>query len=631
MGKIAAALLRVSTSQQELDSQKNDIQKVGNRMGYEIPDEYFFGEKISGGKPQFIKELDEKENETGYLIAQEDSESLTKLKDTCQNPKTRGQISAIFVWEISRMSRCAALLLTHVNFFNTLKKPIYFISEKMWTLDSVTKEVVSQTAIILPNLAMYAEQEYQKIKERMQRGSRYAFENDKDRYVGGVIPYGFKVETNEKKRSYLVADEFEKAVIDDIFDKYINDGWSFAKIRDYLNNKKIPTKKNKLWINSNIARIITNKRLIGTRYRSDMEVNSTPIVDIDLYNKAQQILDDKKLIYGRKERTHNYPLKPLIKCGCCGSKLQGVVCSSKKLYFCKKCNITVNKFRADGIVWDAIKDSDTLTWYLLDKRKNKRNYQSEIDELNNLISLNSIGIEDRKTRKYNVLKLVGKGRHSFEQADSITDELDKEISAFDKEIRNYKKQIKLLEDELNAPNLSVFDLEKMIEEAGNNFDEIKKILKTLVQDINIYNPDSRYIVLEIMFYNNDFAKIPDYVKDTNSIKDTYSIRFGISTIAILDRHSKKKQYIALGSSIKYNKVNNEFLSYNNGVVESHTLESFVGSTLTKKFEYIEVDPYSASINEKKREKDRKEYLKYGKKSKEKYKAKLKELKKQSSK
>ncbi|NDV96990.1 hypothetical protein D0T84_19060 [Dysgonomonas sp. 521] len=612
MEKIAASLLRVSTTQQELDSQKDDIKKVANQYGYEIPENYFFGEKISATKPQFIKELDIDGNETGYLIAQDDSRSLQKLKEACQNPKTRDQISVIFIWEISRLSRNTALLLTHINFFNTLKKPIYFINERLWTLDSITKEEIFQTQMVLPQLAMYAEQEYHKIKERMQRGLRYAFEHNKDRYFGENIAYGFKLES-DGKNNYLVVDKVEKEVIEDIFNKYINEGWSFKKIADYLNNKKIPTKDNKLWIDSNISRIVSNKRLIGKRNRSNMTVDSTPIIDEDIYNQAQQVLEDKKLIYGRKERTHNYPLKPLIKCGCCGSKLQGVVSSSRKLYYCKECNINVNKFRADGVVWDAIKDSDTLSWYLLDKRKNKKNYQSEIDELNNLINLNNVGVEDRKIRKDNVLKLVGKGRYSFEQADSITDNLDKEIAAFDKEIRKYRKQINLLEDELNAPDLNVFELEKMIEEAGDDLDKIKNLLKTLVQNINVYNPDDRYVVLEIVFYNNHLSK------------DSESVKFGnISTFCILHRRSKSKQYIQLkGSSFKYDKTNNEFLSYNNGKIENHSIESFMGSTLTNNFEYIEVDPYSAEVNEREKERNKAEYDKYGKK----YKAKLKELKK----
>ena len=103
MKKIAAALLRVSSNQQELESQKDDIKKVANQMGYHIPDEYFYGEKISGGKPQFIKEVDDKGEETGYLITAEDRKSLQELKEVCQNPKTSSQISMIFCWEISRI------------------------------------------------------------------------------------------------------------------------------------------------------------------------------------------------------------------------------------------------------------------------------------------------------------------------------------------------------------------------------------------------------------------------------------------------------------------------------------------------------------------------------------------------
>ena len=127
--KIAAALLRVSTNEQELESQKEEIKKVAEKMGYIIPDDFYFGEKISGGRPHFIKEIDNKGVETGYIVALQDNESLQKLKEVVQNPSTNKQIEMIFIWEISRISRKKSLLFTHLEFFNVLKKPIHFISQ----------------------------------------------------------------------------------------------------------------------------------------------------------------------------------------------------------------------------------------------------------------------------------------------------------------------------------------------------------------------------------------------------------------------------------------------------------------------------------------------------------------------
>lgn len=604
MKKIAAALLRVSTTQQELESQKDDIKKEANKYGYEIPEEYFFGEQISGGKPQFIKEIDKDGNETGYLIAQEDSKSLESLKEVCQNPKTSTEISAIFVWEISRISRCTALLLTQVNFFNILKKPIYFISERLWTLDSITKEINPQAQMVLPHLAMYAEQEYQKIKERMQRGLRYAFEKDKDRYVGGQIPYGFKVIKPENgKKGYLVADEFEKSVIDDIFDKYINHGWSFKKIRDYLNSKNIPTRKGKLWVDSNIARIINNKRLIGERKRSDMTTESTPLVNIDLYNQAQEVLNDKKLIYGRRERTYNYILKPYIKCSCCNRVLQGVVCSSRKLYYCKDCNITVNKFRADAIVWNTIKDSDQLHFHLIESKFEEKDYTKQINELNEFIKLNNIQIEDLKKTRSGLISLYKKKLYTLEEVEEETIKIDKDIININKDIKDYQKQLQLIQDEINTPKINSLELDKMIQEASGDFDKIKNLFKILLKDVLIYNPSKKWIIIQIVFKNN--TKVH----------------------SILNRDSKLNNYIELsGFNFKYQPDTNDFLSFDNQnqTSETHTIESFIGSTLEKKFQFIETDPYT-NDNPKVKQKRDKEY-EMRKRAKARWKEKQKALK-----
>lgn len=193
MKKIAAALLRVSSNQQELDSQKDAIKETANKMGYTIPDEFYFGEKVSGGRPQFIKEVDNNGNETGYLIALEDSKSLSNLKEACQNPKTSKQIEMIFIWEISRLSRRKSLLFTHLAFFETLKKPIHFISPPITTLKLDTLEADKMADANISFLAMYIEEEYSKIKERTQRGKKYVFENDPHRYVGGRMVYGLSL------------------------------------------------------------------------------------------------------------------------------------------------------------------------------------------------------------------------------------------------------------------------------------------------------------------------------------------------------------------------------------------------------------------------------------------------------
>ena len=46
--KTSAILLRVSTDKQEMESQKNDLLPIVTNMGYSVPEEYIFGQKITG-------------------------------------------------------------------------------------------------------------------------------------------------------------------------------------------------------------------------------------------------------------------------------------------------------------------------------------------------------------------------------------------------------------------------------------------------------------------------------------------------------------------------------------------------------------------------------------------------------
>lgn len=338
-------------------------------MGYTIPDEFYFGEKISGGRPLFVKEIDDKGNETGYLMRVEDSQSLSNLKEACQNPKTSDKIEMIFIWEISRLSRRKSSLFTHLEFFNTLKKPIHFISHTLTTLNLFTLEVDKMADAHILFLSMYIEEEYSKIKDRTQRGKEYVFKSDPHRYVGGRMVYGYDIEYRDNK-PYIAIKEKDAEIVRFIFDKYVTERWSFTKIAEFLNSKKIPSPLGKLWEDSNVGRLLHRKNYIGERKYGKWQGKVPAIISKELFYKVEDIIKDKREIYGRRTRKFIYPLKPLIKCGICKNKLQGITCASRKLYYDE--HININNYRADAIVWDVLQKTRNFEWYIINQKSKKK-------------------------------------------------------------------------------------------------------------------------------------------------------------------------------------------------------------------------------------------------------------------
>jgi DNA invertase Pin-like site-specific DNA recombinase len=122
----AALLLRVSTELQDLESQINDLLPIATSFGYEVPEEYIFGEHITGRDD----------------IRKGERKSITDLKAACQT----GDISAIFIYEVSRLSRSSIDGRAFLRDFNEMKIPIYFKDRTFWSLDPATPAVQIQKA-----------------------------------------------------------------------------------------------------------------------------------------------------------------------------------------------------------------------------------------------------------------------------------------------------------------------------------------------------------------------------------------------------------------------------------------------------------------------------------------------------
>lgn len=524
--KIAAALLRVSSNQQDLESQKNAIKEAAEKMGYTIPDKFYFGEKISGDRPQFIKELDNEGGETGSLIRVEDSESLSKLKEACQNPKTREQIEMIFIWEMSRLSRRKASLFTHLEFFNILKKPIHFIHHKLTTLNLSTLEVDKMTDSHISFLSVHIEQELSDITKRMQRGKKYVFENDPHRYVGGRMVYGYKV-VQRGNKSYIEINDDEAEIVKLIFDKYVNGRWSFTMIANFLNGKKIPSPLGKLWEDSNVGRLLHRRNYIGERKYGKWQGTVPAIISKELFDKVEEIIEDKRGIYGIRKREFNYPLKPIIKCGVCKRKLQGITCASRKLYYDE--HININNFRADAIVWDVLQKTENFEWYIINQKSNKKSIEKEIEGKRELFSSNRNNITDLEKERQRLLKVVRKGIYTIEEIEKDVHEIDVQIRNYTRENGNLRKEIKYLKETLDQSQYEDIDLKRMIEETGNDISRVEYLFKKFIREVLVYNYEKNWVVINISFTGprhlfclfNRQSKKNIYYTLVNDTKDKY--------------------------------------------------------------------------------------------------------------
>ncbi|WP_291560719.1 recombinase family protein, partial [Clostridium sp. UBA2485] len=184
--------------------------------------------------------------------------------------------------------------------------------------------------------------EYKMIKKRMQGGRVRSVEDGN--YIATTAPLGYDIHWIKKSRT-LKINEYESEAIKLIFKMYIEGNGSGA-IADHLNTLKYKTKFGNDFTRSSVLCLIKNPIYIGkvtwkkkeikkskvpgkvkdtrTRDKSEWIVvdgKHEPIIDIDTWNKAQNILNNRYHIPYQIVNGAANPLAGVIVCGVCDSKM----------------------------------------------------------------------------------------------------------------------------------------------------------------------------------------------------------------------------------------------------------------------------------------------------------------------
>jgi len=196
-------------------------------------------------------------------------------------------------------------------------------------------------------------------------------------WLGGIVPYGYHVEGEDKNARLVVSDEVmpgcglsEVEVIRLIYRRCVEDNWACQKIADELNRLGVPphyvrdgrtTLHGKraqtvqgIWRAGRIRNMIVNETYKGVHFygkrsqdeeREVIERAVPAIVSVETWERAQVMLRNR-MFMSRRNAKHEYLLRGLIRCGNCGLTYQGTINpkypEGKVRYY--KCN-GVSQFR----------------------------------------------------------------------------------------------------------------------------------------------------------------------------------------------------------------------------------------------------------------------------------------------
>lgn len=249
-------------------------------------------------------------NEWNYDVYYEVASSM----DTDNRPELQrllrsiSNFNAVLVMDIDRLSR---------NRYDSAKIMEVFKSTdtKIVTADGSITDLNNEHDEIMTGMQeVFANYEYNQIKKRMMRGKKAAAK--KGLWATGRVPLGY-IYNRQSKRLQVNPEEAE--IVGDIFWFYGQDKWSAEKISTELNRQGKRGKNGKLFVPSNVLRILRNDVYRGHTTMMGEKVLNThkAIIKDDLWHSVQA----RATIHSGKGSRVSHGLSGILKCGYCGKTL----------------------------------------------------------------------------------------------------------------------------------------------------------------------------------------------------------------------------------------------------------------------------------------------------------------------
>jgi len=299
--KKAAIYVRVSTAEQNesgysVGEQRERLLAYCKAKGYLVWDVY-----VDGGY-------------TGSNLERPGIEKLLHDMD---------KFDIVVVYKLDRLSRSQFDILNLIE-KQFLPRGIDFVSMSE-AFDTSTPFGRAMVGI----LGVFAQLEREQIAERMTMGRRARAKEGKY-HGGGSIPIGY-----DYAQGKLTPNPYEAGQIRMIFEM-VAEGKSNLQILEALNNAGYTTKYGKWKSSARISRTIKIDTYIGNvRYDDIVHENAhEPIIDKELFEKANAVRKNKLEIYGKNIFKRSTLLAGLIWCAKCGARYGTTISGQFKYHAC---------------------------------------------------------------------------------------------------------------------------------------------------------------------------------------------------------------------------------------------------------------------------------------------------------
>ena len=330
------AVIRESTEQQEIESQKKELTEFCISKGFKVEEIEYIAEKGASARKVNKK----------YLQMLEDIKTTLITKD----------IKCCAFWHLNRLGRVKSKIDEMQEWFVKNKIQVYIKNPEL-TLLNDDGTVNAGAEIAWGIYGVMVKQETDEMFEKMKRGKRRNSETKK--FNGGsgkVVRFGYMLDEN----NYIVPNPEEVELVHLIYNEYLTGKYSAVTLAQELNERGIAQRGKKI-TDFFISKVINTTAYIGYTKGKLSNRKFTPIITKEMYDKCKEIRNTKNTNgTATKESKHTALCVKLIKCSECGNNFiknnNRYVCYHRKANhrFEEKCHnsASIRLEVLDNIVWD---------------------------------------------------------------------------------------------------------------------------------------------------------------------------------------------------------------------------------------------------------------------------------------
>lgn len=481
----AIILSRVSTLQQDLTQQTEEVLKEVYKDGYKDKDIIVIEDK-----------------ESAIKLSEEERMGLNKMKEHINNDPT---IDAVYLYELSRLSRRQLVLFSIRDYL--VERHIQLICLKPYFKLLEHDGTMSQTGSLMFSIfSSMSESEMMLKQERMLRGRKHNIAMGKS--GGGRPPFGY---VTDKDKRYIIEPR-QSQIIKRIFNEYVNDGKSIWRIAQELKEEGEFPNTNIFTLNCNVSFWLRRKCYLG-------ESHYPQIISKSMFDRAQIELKRHNRM-PKKSRKSRFLLKGLIRDGKSGRMLSGQ--NGIDAYTMKyESRISIKRKNVDPIVWEYAKKM--YRKYVMNKTVLRRQLQKDLMTISKKIETVKTEIQSIKDKVDKVEVRMIFGKLSSKKGEELIDRLSEEHS---------DKQRRLLElmNESVSKQQQITDVEftEDFNESSLTLEEQIAIIKRIVKKIIVIRPTR----------NTAHIKIHNHIND---IVTVYEVKCWNQTFTLIDEYRRKDE------------------------------------------------------------------------------------------